>query len=308
MDNYPLPFVMARKFQRILGINFFVGEMTDLLGLCAEGHFIVVPAAPALVDLPTNAAYRESVEKSDFAITDSAFMVLLWRFFTGQHLPRISGLKLLRGLLETEGLSKPGSSVWIMPSQHEMDVNLDWLNKNGHPIAAEHCFIAPVYGKGPISDPGYYAREISPRLGDDARYVGHLDHRALAALVGGAVAALCTPRWEEPFGLVVAEALACGTPVAAFARGGIPEILDETCGVLARPDDSAALAEAAIAASRLSRRAVRHHAERTCDIGCMVVSYERLYRDVVAERAARRIEVPAFAASDDQPVLRDAAA
>ena len=154
MDNYPLPFVMARKFQRILGINFFVGEMTDLLGLCAEGHFIVVPAAPALVDLPTNAAYRESVEKSDFAITDSAFMVLLWRFFTGQHLPRISGLKLLRGLLETEGLSKPGSSVWIMPSQHEMDVNLDWLNKNGHPIAAEHCFIAPVYGKGPISDPG----------------------------------------------------------------------------------------------------------------------------------------------------------
>ena len=166
----------------------------------------------------------------------------------------------------------------------------------------------PLRFAGPISDPGYYAREIAPRLGDDARYVGHLDHRALAALVGGAVAALCTPRWEEPFGLVVAEALACGTPVAAFARGGIPEILDETCGVLARPDDSAALAEAAIAASRLSRRAVRHHAERTCDIGCMVDSYERLYRDVVAERAARRIEVPAFAASDDQPVLRDAAA
>ena len=84
---------MARKFQRILGINFFVGDMPDLLGLCAEGNFIVVPAAPALVDLPTNAAYRESVEKSDFAITDSAFMVILWRLFTGQSVPRISGPK-----------------------------------------------------------------------------------------------------------------------------------------------------------------------------------------------------------------------
>jgi len=86
---------MAQSFQRILGINFFTGDMAGLLQLCAEGHFIVVPAAPALADLPTNTAYRESVEKSDFAITDSAFMLLLWKLVTGQRLPRISGLKLV---------------------------------------------------------------------------------------------------------------------------------------------------------------------------------------------------------------------
>ena len=153
VGSYYAKLIMAKKFQRILGINFFVGDMAELLGLCAEGHFIVVPAAPALADLPTNAAYRESVEKSDFAITDSAFMVLLWKFFTGQTLPRISGLKLLRGLLASDELLKPGSSVWIMPSKLEMDVNLAWLNQNGYPVTADESYVAPFYPKGAISDP-----------------------------------------------------------------------------------------------------------------------------------------------------------
>ena len=144
---------MARKFQRILGINFFTGDMPDLLELCAEGHFIVVPAGPTLADLPTHAAYRESVEKSDFAITDSAFLVLLWKFFTGQSLPRISGLKLLRGLLASDALHQAGSSLWIMPSKFEMEVNLAWLNQNGYPVTPEQSLVAPYYPKGAISDP-----------------------------------------------------------------------------------------------------------------------------------------------------------
>jgi len=144
---------MAREFKRILGINFYVGDMADLLGLCAEGNFIVVPSAPNLADLPINPAYRESVEKSDFAITDSAFMVLLWRFFTGQSLPRISGLKLLRGLLATDELRRAASSLWIMPSKHEMEVNVAWFAQKGYPITEEQCFVAPIYAKGPVSDP-----------------------------------------------------------------------------------------------------------------------------------------------------------
>jgi UDP-N-acetyl-D-mannosaminuronic acid transferase (WecB/TagA/CpsF family) len=144
---------MARKFQRILGINFFVGDWPDLLRLCTEGHFIVVPAAPALAELPANPAYRESVEKCDFAITDSALMVLFWKYLTGESLPRISGLRLLRGLLASDELQKPGSSVWIMPSQVEMEVNLAWLNRHGHPITKDQSYVAPVYTQGPVSDP-----------------------------------------------------------------------------------------------------------------------------------------------------------
>jgi UDP-N-acetyl-D-mannosaminuronic acid transferase (WecB/TagA/CpsF family) len=219
MENYYPHFQMARKFQRILGINFFVGDMPDLLGLCAEGNFIVVPAAPALVDLPTNAAYRESVEKSDFAITDSAFMVLLWKVFTGETLPRISGLKLLRGLLASDGLHKAGSSVWIMPSQREMDVNLAWLDRNGYPVTAEHCFIAPHYPKGAISDPDLLrwieARKpayiivnigggVQERLGFYLKE--HLSYRPSIICVGAAVAFITglqasIPAWADSSGL-----------------------------------------------------------------------------------------------------------
>jgi N-acetylglucosaminyldiphosphoundecaprenol N-acetyl-beta-D-mannosaminyltransferase len=219
MDTYLYLLQMARKFQRILGINFFVGDMPDLLGLCAEGHFIVVPAAPALVDLPTNAAYRESVEKSDFAITDSAFMVLLWKFFTGETLPRISGLKLLRGLLASDGLRREGSSVWIMPSKDDMEVNLAWLNENGYPISAAHCYIAPVYPTGTLSDPELLSwieaskppyiivnigGGVQERLGFYLKE--HLSYRPSIICVGAAVAFLTglqanIPAWADSWAL-----------------------------------------------------------------------------------------------------------
>jgi glycosyltransferase involved in cell wall biosynthesis len=146
----------------------------------------------------------------------------------------------------------------------------------------------PLRIAGPQSDPAYFASAIAPRLGGDIRYVGHLGHGLLAALVGGARAALCTPCWEEPYGLVVAEALACGTPVAAFRRGGVPDILDQACGVIAEPDDVASLAQAALAAVQLDRRACRARAESTCDADRMVDRYEALYEEMMPHRQLRR--------------------
>jgi len=144
---------MSPPFQQILGIKFYVGDLSGLLDLCAEGRFVVVPAAPALVDLPTDVDYREALEQSDFAITDSGFMVLLWKILTGRSLIRISGLKLLRGLLAKDDLRRPGSSVWIMPTVREMEVNVEWLSRNNYAVTKDSCFIAPVYPKGPLSDP-----------------------------------------------------------------------------------------------------------------------------------------------------------
>jgi glycosyltransferase involved in cell wall biosynthesis len=94
--------------------------------------------------------------------------------------------------------------------------------------------------------------------------------------VGGARVALCTPCWEEPYGLVVPEALACGTPVAAFARGAIPTILDATCGRLAVPDCAQSLAEATLMAMTLKRDDCRRRAETFCDAEVMVDSYETI--------------------------------
>ncbi|HEX8417700.1 MAG TPA: glycosyltransferase [Methylobacterium sp.] len=137
----------------------------------------------------------------------------------------------------------------------------------------------PLVFAGPRSDAAYWAAEIAPRLGPDVTYLGHLSHAALSRRVGEAHVTLCTPRWEEPFGLVVAESLACGTPVAAFARGAMPDILDASCGVLARADDVADLGRAMRAAIRLDRRACRRRAEHLFDAEMMTDRYEALYRE-----------------------------
>ncbi|WP_019902902.1 glycosyltransferase family 4 protein [Methylobacterium sp. 77] len=135
----------------------------------------------------------------------------------------------------------------------------------------------PLKFAGPQSNRAYWDAEIAPRLGPDITYLGHLGHADLARRVGEAHVALCTPRWEEPFGLVLAEFLACGTPVAAFARGAIPDILDETSGVLAQADDPVDLGRALTRAIRLDRHDCRRRAEHLFDADTMTDRYEAMY-------------------------------
>ena len=143
----------------------------------------------------------------------------------------------------------------------------------------------PLRFAGPRPNPRYFEEWIAPRLGEGVEYVGHLSHAELARQLGGARAAIVSPRWEEPFGLVVAEALACGTPVAAFARGAIPDIVDRHSGALARADDSDDLAWAITRAVALDRRACRNRAETLYDAEVMTDGYEDLYREVLAGEA-----------------------
>ncbi len=133
----------------------------------------------------------------------------------------------------------------------------------------------PLVLAGPIGDPHYFRSTVAPLLGDGVRYVGHLDQAALCRLVGAASVAVVTPMWDEPYGLVIAEALACGTPVAGFARGGVPEVVDADCARLVPGGDTAALAGAIRAAELLPRHRARARAERYCSIESMMSAYER---------------------------------
>lgn len=139
----------------------------------------------------------------------------------------------------------------------------------------------PLKIAGPISDPAYFCRSIAPELDPDICYVGHLDQTALADLVGSSAAALVTPTWDEPYGLVVAEAMSCGTPVVAFARGGVPEIVGPPSGRLIAPDDVDAMAAAIPAAMELDRTQVRRHAVLRCSAPAMVSTYVDLYRSMI---------------------------
>ena len=157
--------------------------------------------------------------------------------------------------------------------------------------AAERAGL-PLVLAGPVADHEYFNAMVRPRLGRDVSYAGHLATPDLVTLIGSSAAALVTPVWDEPYGLVVAEALACGTPVVAFARGGIPEVLhdpgtprngamgDESSslvGRLVRPGDVEALARGALEAVALDRRKVRRHARQHLSLDRMVTAYELLY-------------------------------
>ena len=150
-------------------------------------------------------------------------------------------------------------------------------------IAAARRSGRPLVLAGPICDQDYFAGQVAPLLQDDIRYAGHLDHDRLARLVGTAGAALVTPTWDEPYGLVVAEAMACGTPVVAFARGGIPELITEESGRLVDADDTDAMAAAITEAVCLPRGPVREHAVAHCSSTAMVAAYCGLYSQMIEE-------------------------
>jgi glycosyltransferase involved in cell wall biosynthesis len=141
---------------------------------------------------------------------------------------------------------------------------------------------------GQITDQAFFDEQIAPHLGAQIHYLGHLGRDALAAELASASAALVTPCWEEPFGLVVAEALACGTPVAAFARGALPELLTEATGTLAPPDDVQALAKALLQARGKSRVACRERAEAQWSQTLMLKRYEHRLYAVMAAHARQR--------------------
>lgn len=145
-----------QRFRRILGIDFFGGTAQDAIALMRGGGLLVVPAAPALKDLGTDRGYRDSLMNADLAITDSAYMVLIWNRLQHDHLRRLSGLEYLRELLQEPDVRQAGNTMWIMASPGSARMNLDWLNAQGIDVPQEAIYMAPMYGFS-IDDPALLA-------------------------------------------------------------------------------------------------------------------------------------------------------
>lgn len=131
--------------RQILGINFYVGSVEGVFERLSNGGLLVVPAAPALKDVADNQEYREALINADVAIADSAFMVLLWNWMQRDSIPRLSGLKYLRVLLQREDVRKPGSTFWIMAGPGSAGKNLAWLRGQSIDVPPECVYNAPMY-------------------------------------------------------------------------------------------------------------------------------------------------------------------
>jgi glycosyltransferase involved in cell wall biosynthesis len=135
---------------------------------------------------------------------------------------------------------------------------------------------------GIIQDQVYYDRHVAPHIDDDAvTYVGSVAPVARNRLLGQACALLHPIQFDEPFGLSVIESMACGTPVIAFDRGSMPELIENgKHGFLVNTVDAAINAVAHI--PEIDRADCRRHVKRYFTVERMVQEYLHLYEWILA--------------------------
>lgn len=127
----------------------------------------------------------------------------------------------------------------------------------------------------------YFDSVVAPALaGNGVTYVGEVDDQQKNALLGRAAALLMPVQWDEPFGIVMIEALACGTPVIGFRRGSVPEVIRHGENGFVCDDVEGAVA-AVSRLDRLDRAVCRADAETRFGVRPVVDAYERIYAGVV---------------------------
>jgi glycosyltransferase involved in cell wall biosynthesis len=130
---------------------------------------------------------------------------------------------------------------------------------------------------------GYYREIIEPLLRESGSFVemiGEIDVRAKESFLGGALALLFPIDWEEPFGLVMIEAMACGTPVIAWRRGSVPEVVDEgVTGFIV--DDIDGAVRAAKRVGEIDRLVCRRVFEERFDASRMARQYVEIYNRAI---------------------------
>ena len=167
---------------------------------------------------------------------------------------------------------------------------IEHIKGTHHAIAVAKATGRQLLIAGNVADQNYFDEAVAPELDDDAiRYLGPVDDVQKNELLGRSAALLMTIDWEEPFGIVMAEAMACGTPVIAHPLGSMPELIrDRENGFLVGSIDEAV---AAVRVSdRMDRTEVRTSVERRFDANRMVDEYLAVYHRVVGHHRAGRAQ------------------
>ncbi|WP_442591818.1 glycosyltransferase family 4 protein [Pedobacter sp. AW31-3R] len=184
------------------------------------------------------------------------------------------------------GISLQKWETYVEPSVEKYAV---WFGRihpdKGLHLAIEAATLAGIKLKvaGRVADQRYFEERITPLLNENVSLLGLQEQPQLNQLIGGARVCLVTPCWQEPFGLVLAEAMACGTPVAGFNMGALPELISKEVGVLVDYPDCQALAQAIDKAMKLDRKTIGNYAREKFDLNLMVEQYEQLLTTVATK-------------------------
>jgi glycosyltransferase involved in cell wall biosynthesis len=200
----------------------------------------------------------------------------------------ISGAQLTSApaeILPVQAIPNPlDVSAW--PLQERKEDYLLWIGRMS-PEKGPHRAIAAAHAAGArlvlagVIQPGqqaFFDREVAPHIdGTRVRFVGEVGGTAKRSLFAHARALLMPIRWDEPFGMVMVEAFACGTPVIAFPEGAARELVIEgKTGFLV--DDEHAMAAAVGRLSGIAARDCRNWVAARCDVDVVATAYERTYR------------------------------
>lgn len=147
----------------------------------------------------------------------------------------------------------------------------------------------PLKIMGNVESYAFFEREIAPHLSSTIQFIGdpksaegQLTLAERVALYQGAKALLLPVHWEEPFGIVMIEAMSCGVPVIAYRRGAIPEVVEDgKTGFIV--DSEAAMVEAVGKLQTIDRSACRLRVEHQFTIDTMLDGYERVYASLTSE-------------------------
>ncbi|MBI2913253.1 MAG: glycosyltransferase family 4 protein [Chloroflexi bacterium] len=147
-------------------------------------------------------------------------------------------------------------------------------------------------GKVDPADLNFFLTVVAPLIdGEQVVFVGEANSRQKRELYRDASCVLAPITWDEPFGLVPVEAMACGTPVIAFGRGAVPELMrDGETGFIVDTLDE--MVEAVDQLSWIDPQACRRHVARKFDAPVMADSYLRVYEAMLEGRLAARLEEP----------------
>lgn len=265
--------IASKKFDVIHNNSFFTLPVR-------YAHLRKIPVLTTLHVPPVREMKRGIARTCDYplhrVVTVSHNNAALWDNAIGFKPDVIyNGLELNRWEYKT-ALPQKQFAVWV--GRITPEKGLDY--------AIEACRLAGIDLKiiGPIADEGYFNRKIQPQLDKRITYYGHLSHEIINHITKSSSVVVVTPVWDEPFGLVVAEALASGTPVAAFRNGAMPEVVSPITGELAASKDVEELARAIRLCANKDPLKCRESVEQRFSIATMIDNYEAAYEALLLKR------------------------